>query len=241
MSVLNYNQERLDTSVVEFGIRSLDCVTHKKASAYTTKRVTGNMQVIEWNLYKTKWRHLKDINSLPVGPCPIADVLIGVHHPDLLYTLKDVRGHPGEPIARLTPLGWTCIGALDHEAARTQNSFTFFVNDSDKLNCLIRRFWDMDEPKGVQLVKPEEKLASDTVLKTIAFEDDRFSVGLPWKTERHELPDNFKMALRRLQNTEKRLQRYPELSVLQSYQNKGYIRTVPAEEEKPPQVWYLPF
>ena len=53
------------------------------------------------------------------------------------------------------------------------------------------------------------------------------------------------MAVRRLQKTEKRLHRYPELSVaysevMQAYQDKGYIRKVPPEEEKPLQVWYLP-
>ena len=91
----------------------------------------------------------------------------------------------------------------------------------------------------------EEKLTRDTVAETLTFEDGRYSVGLPWKTKDHELPDNFKMALHRLQNTEKRLQKSPELAqaysdVLQTYQAKGCIRKVSAEEEKPDQVWYLP-
>ena len=38
----------------------------------------------------------------------------------------------------------------------------------------------------------------------------------------HKLADNFKM------------------DVLQMYQDKGYIRKVSPEEEKPDQVWYLP-
>ena len=176
------------------------------------------MHVIDWNLYKTKWKHLKGIKFLPVGSCPIVDLWIGVDHSDLLYSLKDVRWHPGEPIARLTPLGWTCIGVLDHEAARTENSFTFFVNDSDKLNCLIPRLWDI----GIQLVQPKEKLHRDTVAKTIAFDDGPYSVGLPWKTKRHKLPDKFKMVLRRLQNTEKRLQRSPELRVAYSEELQSY-------------------
>jgi len=29
----------------------------------------------------------------------------------ILIGLEDIRGEPGEPIARLTPLGWTCVGA----------------------------------------------------------------------------------------------------------------------------------
>ena len=83
------------------------------------------------------------------------------------------------------------------------------------------------------------------VAETLAFEDGQYSVGLPWKTKDHDLPDNFTMALHCLQNTEKRLQKSPELpkaysNVLEMYQDKGYICKVLSKEEKPDQVWYLP-
>ena len=53
------------------------------------------------------------------------------------------------------------------------------------------------------------------------------------------------MALSRLQCTDKRLKRSPELGeakkeVFQTYQEKGYIKKVPHEEFKPHQLWYLP-
>lgn len=57
VKVLNDNQEKLNFSIVEFMINSLDGRVHKQASAYTTERVTGNMQVLNWNLYKSKWKH----------------------------------------------------------------------------------------------------------------------------------------------------------------------------------------
>ena len=41
VNVLNDNQERLDTKIVEFTISSLDGKVSKSASAYTTERVTG--------------------------------------------------------------------------------------------------------------------------------------------------------------------------------------------------------
>ena len=53
MKVLNDNQEKLDSSVVEFTINSLEVC--KQESAYTTERVTGNMPVVDWSLYKSKW------------------------------------------------------------------------------------------------------------------------------------------------------------------------------------------
>ena len=130
-----------------------------------------------------------------MGPRPIVDLLIGVDQADLLYSLEDVRGKAGEPIARLTPLGWTCIGKPELQADRVQTNFTFLVNyDSHELTNLVRRFWDIEEPKEIQIVKQEQKLTTGTVSETRTFEDGCYSVGLPWKTKGHELPKNFKMA-----------------------------------------------
>ena len=81
------------------------------------------------------------------GPRPIVDLLIGVDQADLLYSLEDVRGRPGEPISRLTPLRWTCIGNSELQASQAQTNFTFLVNDSHELNNLVRRFWDVDDSK----------------------------------------------------------------------------------------------
>lgn len=92
--MLNENQKKPDTSVVEFGISSLEGITHKKASAYTTKRVTGNIQVIDWNFYKTKCGHLEDIKFLPVGYQTIVELLIGVNHSELLYWLPEPDSNP---------------------------------------------------------------------------------------------------------------------------------------------------
>lgn len=79
----------------------------------------------------------------------------------------------------------------------------------------------------------------------MTFEDGHYSYGLPWKMMDHDLPDNFTMAMHHLQNTEKLLQKSPELAkaysdVLEMYQDKGYICTVLPEEDKLDQVWYLP-
>ncbi|PFX22389.1 hypothetical protein AWC38_SpisGene13097 [Stylophora pistillata] len=178
VKVLNDNQEKLNSSIVEFTIHSLDGKVHKSTSAYTAERVTGNIQVVNWNLYKYKWKHLKSIKFPRVGPRPIDDLLIGVDQAELLCSLEDVTGKPGEPIARLTPLGWTCIGRRGLQTDTVQTNFTFVVNqDSHGLNNLVRRFWDFEEPKEIQIVKPEEKLAKSTVAESLTFEDGRYSVG----------------------------------------------------------------
>ena len=46
---------------------------------------------------------------------PIVDMLLGLDCADLIYAIQEVRGKPEESIARLTPLGWTCIGNISSE------------------------------------------------------------------------------------------------------------------------------
>ena len=215
------------------------------ASAYTAERVTGNMQVVDWSKHKHKWMHLQGTKFPQVGPKPIVDLLIGTDQADLLYSLEDVTGQPGEPIARLTPLGWAYIGNPEVPAERTQTNFTFLLNDTHELSGLVRRFWEIEDPKETLVINPEEKFARDTVCKSLTFADGHYSVGMPWKRDRPLLPDNYSMALNRLQYTEKKLKRCPELgeaykTAVQSYQDQGYILKVPRDEVKPDQVWFLP-
>ena len=245
VNVLNDNQERLDTKIVEFTISSLDGKVSKSASAYTTERVTGNMQVVDWSKMSTKWEHLQGIKFPSAGTRPIADLLIGVDQADLLYSVEDVRGRPGDPIARLTPLGWTCIGNLEMNAPGIQTNFTFFLKDSDNLNDLVRRYWDIDEPPEIETVNLDEKFSRDTVANSLTFVDGHYTVGMPWKRNKCSLPNNYSLSLHRLQNTEKKLSRSPDVGqtykeVLQTYEEKGYIHKVLCQEKKPDQLWFLP-
>ena len=90
---------------VEFGIESLDARSSAQISAFTADRVTGNMKAVDWNNCSKKWDHLRGINFPYLGARPIVDILIGIDHADLHYSMQDIRDNPGEPAARLTPLG----------------------------------------------------------------------------------------------------------------------------------------
>ena len=169
-------------------------------------------------------------------------MLIGADHSDLLYSLRDVRRKSGEPGARRTPLGWTCLGSPEMDPGALQTNFTFLVNDSSTLDRLIRRYWDIAEPQPTQIVNPDEKLAQNIVANSLTFADGHYTIGMPWKQDMCPLPDNFNMALHRLQNTEKRLLKSPEIGeaykeVLQTNKEKGYIHKVSPKETRPDQVW----
>jgi hypothetical protein len=247
VNVLNGQQEKMCTSIVDFTISSLDGKVTKIASAYTTERVTGRMPVIDWNEYKSQWRHLQNIEFPDLGPRPIIDLLIGVDCPDLVYSIQDIRGQPGEPIARLTPLGWTCIGSCspDTKDNTFTTNFTYFAKDLDNVDTLLRRYWDIEETGTGSCLSPDNRKAEEIVCESIKYKDGRYTVGMPWKTNQGELEDNYEMAKKRLESTENRLKRTPEAAteynnIIQDYQKKGYIRKVEPDENKPDHVWYLP-
>ena len=144
VNVLNGKEGSFQTMPVEFGMQSVDGRTSTRVSAFTTTRVTGDMRPIDWKVLATKWKHLQGIYFPNLGPRPIVDMLIGIDYAELHYSIKDIRGQPGEPVARLTPLGWTCIGAadvVDGSSPCTNLNVVYFVHSQEKeLTSVLQRF-----------------------------------------------------------------------------------------------------
>ena len=70
--------------------------------AFTINDVTGDLKTVNWKAINRNWDHLRGVNFLQVNSRSKIDVLIGVDYPDFHFTLKDIRGKPGQLIARLT-------------------------------------------------------------------------------------------------------------------------------------------
>ena len=113
------------------------------------------------------------------------DILKGVDHVDLHYSFKDVKGRPGEPMARLTPLGWTCVGP-----ASTQRSggvqTTYFVREqqenSDEISNLLRRFWEIQNYGTSTEFHPwttDEKASLEKLEESIKYVDGKYQVTIP--------------------------------------------------------------
>jgi hypothetical protein len=89
-------------------------------------------------------------------------MLIGVDLSDFHCALKEVRGKPGEPIARLTPLGWTSIGPFQENP---HTHMSFFVHEERQLDCLVKQMWEMEESHA--LIRPQDKEGEQTVMATL--------------------------------------------------------------------------
>lgn len=252
VSVLNGQVETFETTPIECVLESLDGKSYR-ITAFTTNRVTGNMNVIDWNTHAKEWSHLKGLKFHQLGTRPIVDLLIGLDCVDLHYSFKDIRGKPGQPIARLTPLGWTCVGALNdvHQVnPKTHFVRTYFVSDKitvEDVNSVLRQFWEIDSSgvESLPVLTIEEKMAMEEAERSIKFSNGQYQVSIPWKHNKLSLPDNYKMALQRLQNLEKRLVKIPEVAtayseIIEKYLEKGYVRKIGLCEEQPTIKWYLP-
>ena len=253
VNVLNGQAETFETKPVNVEIKSITGSVSMVVNAYTVNRVTGNMHVVDWNKYKPQWSNLRNINFPPSPKKPIVDMLIGLDCADLLYAIEERRGGPGEPIARLTPLGWTCIGnpGGDHQQViHTNFACTYFVKDQsdiEKINDTLKQFWDIENvpsPHEAPIVRIEDQLALKRVENSLTYDNEMYRVSIPWKRNKPILPDNFEMALSRLANTEKRLKRSPDIAhaysqCIDQYIEKGYVRKI-QEQDKQTSKWYLP-
>ena len=260
--VLNNSVETFQTMPLKVEIESVNGQFTKEIEVKTCPRnVTGNYQVENWNANKGKWPHLAQCDFASPAKDGLVDLLIGVDNADLHYSFADVRGKVGEPVARLGPLGWTCIGPPDGRAetgTRTHTIRTLFTRDVEPvsvaggccdLDGTLRRFWEI-ESYGTELndrvvCTAEERLALERVSSSVCYNGERYSVAVPWKGQRPQLPDNRQMAESRLLSTEKNLKKREFVEreykkTIETYVEKGYLRKVPENEAPPPEVWYLP-
>ena len=253
VNVLNGQAETFETKPVNVEVKSVSGNVNMVVNAYTVNRVTGNMPVVDWNKFKKQWPHLKNIDFLSSPKRPIVDMLIGLDCADLLYAIEEVRGRPGEPIARLTPLGWTCIGnpGSEHQQAiHTNFAYTYFMKDTseiEKINATLKQFWEIENvtsPDEMPMVRTEDQLAMKKVENSLTYDNQMYRVGIPWVKNKPVLPDNYEMALSRLENTEKRLKKSPDVAhaysqCINQYITKGYVKRI-QENDLSSSKWYLP-
>ena len=63
--------EIFETMPVDVELESLDGSVNKTVSAFTTERVTGNLEAIDWRKHANKWPHLRGIQFPKPGPHPL--------------------------------------------------------------------------------------------------------------------------------------------------------------------------
>ena len=75
------------------------------------------------------------------------------------------------------------------------------------LDSQLKKFWDF-ESMGIN---PEMCSVYDKFEKEIIYKNNRYEIALPWKRSHPSLPDNYELALRRLNGLLRRLKQMPHI------------------------------
>ena len=121
--------------------RELGWKVKQEISVFTVKQVTGGMKVINWNKHKDKWSHTKGIQFPEPSRKKYIDVLLGIDYPQFHTSIKEVKEKNGDPVARFTPLGWTCVGQPVTPTTQLINFIkTFHVRGIEDLDYTLCKF-----------------------------------------------------------------------------------------------------
>ncbi|KAK8393533.1 hypothetical protein O3P69_006699 [Scylla paramamosain] len=180
-----------------------------------------------------KWPHLQ---KLEIAKLDVDEVhlLIGQDCADLLLPDEIKKGHPGEPFAVHTPLGWAINGPIDPFKPAVKTSY--FVHNRSSLERDLSRLWELE---GVNSEAPGMSQSDIKTLETWdarkTIEDNHYTLPIPFKAERPYLADNCNMAEKHLRMLGKRLnkdnnlkERYTE--EMHNLLKKGYAVAVPPED-----------
>ena len=225
------NIKEMESSQVEMTIQSVDKKLSRKFRALAVSTVTGALRVINWNSNSKNWKHLSEIKFPMIEKRQMVDVLIGADYIELHKAIEEIEGEEGDPVARLTPLGWTCVGKLNNSLPFShQTNFvqTFLVET--ELDNQLKRFWEIEEiVKEDSVICNEDKKILQQVLENMTKQNQRYMVDLPWKENRNQLTSNESLARDRLIKLERRFEKDDNLKkaytdVINDYTKKGYIK-----------------
>ena len=248
VGVLNGASKSFSSASVSVGISAANGSETFQIDLMTTENVTGTLKPFDWTSHAFNFAHLRNIPFTPPAKGKI-DLLLGLDNAFLHKTLQEVSGSIGQPIARLTPIGWTCVGNTGLRSMSGPSSrfvSTFFQNSGlDKIDESIKRFWEIDESREVDPMSASEKEILSKSLRSIKYNNvkRKYKVSIPWKGE-IKLPNNYPMAFKRLENTEKKLMKQENIKIIynqtiQKYVAKGYVKLVDTPQISPT-GWLLP-
>ena len=208
VNVLNGQVKTFVTMPVDFELKSLDGQVIHNVSAFNTEKVTGDMEVVDWNQYASKWKHLIEITFPNIDRTPMVDILIGVDHATCCIQNKRLEATLVNRSQGGTPLGSTCIGphAKSMMSKYTNCNYTYFLQNGLKsvnVDEILQKFWEIEErpTRDDKTLTTEDQAAIQKATNSIQYNDGRYQIGLPWKEDPSSLPNNYAMAFKRLRNS----------------------------------------
>ncbi|XP_055522525.1 uncharacterized protein LOC129716715 [Wyeomyia smithii] len=179
------------------------------------------------------------------------ELLIGLNNIHSFAPTEIKVGTETEPIAVRCKLGWTVYGPTRANQFEKEGACLNFHQEvsNEQLYDLLKTHYALEESVVcVPRESAEDKRAREILQRTTKRIGDRFETGLLWKNNDPYFPDSYSLAVKRLKQLEKKLEKNPELyenvcRQIDEYQEKGYAHLATPEEladTEPRKIWYLP-
>lgn len=178
-------------------------------------------------------------------------LIIGVDNAKLIRALKSRESNTGELVAVKTRLGWCLFGKSSRGSSPEEyvNIHAELPEEDAEMTNLFRQFLAVDEASVKRSPQSkEDQRAMDILHNTTRRVAGRWETGLLWRSDEPSLPNNYNMAVRRMEALERKLAKDEELrkkvqGMIEEYLAKGYAHRITAAEleySMPGRVWYLP-
>jgi hypothetical protein len=236
ISVMSGKKVVVSSNLVRFSIspvkppevlkkHGVDKKTRFELEAWTMADVCGKNSLINWEIKKKQFKHLKDIPLPTQGKSGCIDIVLGTDVPGLLAVIESRVGKCiTQPAAQLTRLGWIIMGPSDRNIKKKGNisALSFRAQEydpEDGLNRLAQAYWDSAEPyplisgtsgnphdglQGEKFSATNRKFQNDMHQKAydkmvIKYNDEKkhFTASIPWKGDRPELKTNRREVMKR--------------------------------------------
>lgn len=198
-----------------------------------------------------KFEHLRDLHIADV-PLSRPKLLIGLEHAKLGLMYEIREGKWNEPIGTRTRLGWVVHGKQVEQGVEKPNQYSCHVcecNSNDNVLSNLMRDFQTTEAFGVKaverLVEAKDDIRARKLLEETTKKVERqYETGLLWKRDDVHLPDNKRMAIKRLLCFEQKLKRDENLkatvmSKMSEHISNGYLERVTSDLSNK-RHWFLP-
>ena len=189
--------------------------------------------------------HLTDLD-IPEVDSEDVTILLGANVLEAILQHDVRRGRPGQPVAILTAFGWTLAGSVK-SIVKPERLHVMHVrrvlNAEESLSKQVEDWWRTEsfgtKYEDVTPRSREDKRALQTLERTVKHVCNRYELGMLWREEEVKFPDNPLMAEKRLESTERKLNRDEELAkkycdIIEGYVDKGYVRKLTPGEASAP-------
>ncbi|KAK3725716.1 hypothetical protein QZH41_006736 [Actinostola sp. cb2023] len=173
----------------------------------------------------------------PKSELPIHMIFGASEYSRIKTSEKPKIGHPGEPVAERTALGWTMMSP--GKEAELGKAFVTRSSAADYAQlCNLDVLGLEDKPEGDQQIVYDEFI--EQLDQT---EYGWYETGLLWKPGHKTLPTNERGSIKRLESLLKKLQSKPELfdkydEIIQEQLDEGIVERV--EEDPKEREFYIP-